>query len=57
MVVPYRGGFEIKANPFAGDTNLFEELGSDIVGLNDGNLQIVIDVYRQKTLEIIRQKL
>ena len=56
MVVPYRGGFEIKANPFAGDTNLFEELGSNIVGLNDSNLQIVIDVYKNKFLEEVEKR-
>jgi len=44
-VKPYKGGFEITANPIKDETNLFREFGEDIVGLNAENLQIVINFY------------
>jgi len=50
-VIPFKGGFNIEANPIVGDTNLFNELGEEIVGLNSENLQIVINLYREKLQE------
>lgn len=56
-VTPFRGGFTIDANPIKDETNLFKEWGEDIVGLNDENLQILIDYYKDEFLEKIRKKL
>jgi len=63
-VIPYRGGFNIVADGFkqgeaggAGNTDLFEEFGNDILGLNQQNLQIVIEFYRNAIQEKVRQKL
>jgi len=57
VVVPFRGGFTINANPIKGSTNLFDELGIDILGLNDENLGILKDVYKEKVLEEIRKRI
>ncbi len=56
-VVPYRGGFTIKANPIKEDSNLYDDFGADIIGLNETNLQILRVVYKEKTLEVLRKKL
>ena len=56
VVVPYRGGFTIKANPIKEDSNLFDDFGADIIGLNEVNLQILRDVYKDKVLEEIRKR-
>lgn len=56
-VVPYRGGFTIKANPIKEDNNLYDDFGTDIIGLNETNLQILRVVYKEKTLEVLRKKL
>ena len=56
-VVPYRGGFTIKANPIKEDSNLFDDFGADIVGLNENNLSILREVYKEKTLEVLKEKL
>jgi len=55
VVKPYKGGFEIDADPVKDDTNLFDELGKDILGLNDENLQIVINFYKDAILESLEQ--
>ena len=57
VVVPYRGGFTIKANPIKEDSNLFDDFGADIIGLNEVNLQILRDVYKDKVLEEIRKRI
>jgi hypothetical protein len=54
-VVPYRGGFTIKANPIKEDSNLYDDFGTDIIGLNETNLQILRDVYKEKTLEVLNE--
>ncbi|MCJ8343110.1 MAG: hypothetical protein MJH09_09740 [Cetobacterium sp.] len=54
-VVPYRGGFTIKANPIKEDSNLYDDFGADIVGLNETNLQILRVVYKEKTLEVLNE--
>ena len=56
-VVPYRGGFTIKANPIKDDDNLFDDFGTDIIGLNETNLQILRDVYKDKVLEEVRKRI
>ena len=56
-VVPYRGGFTIKANPIKEDSNLYNDFGVDIIGLNEENLQILRDVYKDKVLEEIRKRI
>jgi len=46
QVVPYNGGFTINADPNKDGMNLFNELGENILGLDDENLQILIDFYK-----------
>lgn len=48
--------FELDADPNKDDTNLFKEWGEDIVGLTDENLQLVIDVFREKLAPLILEK-
>lgn len=55
VVRPYKGGFEIDADPIKDETNLFDELGEDILGLNDENLQIIINFYKDAILESLEQ--
>lgn len=40
-----------------GGDNLIERWGRDIIGLDDQNLQILIEVARKKTIEIVRYQL
>lgn len=54
---PFKGGFTIDANPIKDETNLFNEWGGNVLGLNDENLQILIDYYRDEILQKIRAKL
>ena len=56
-VIPFVGGFRIEADPIKDNTNLFEELGEDIVGLNDENLQIITDVYKEAIQEKVNKRL
>lgn len=46
-------GIEIDADPFKDDTNLFQEWGIDILGLNEENLQKIIDVMAVNMVEEI----
>lgn len=57
VVKPFKGGFIIDANPEKDDTNLFEEWGEDVVGLNQENLQTVINFFRDAILEKINRSL
>lgn len=52
-ISPYMGGFIIDADAEKDTNNLFSDWGVDILGLNEQNLQIVIDFYRNA----IQQKL
>ena len=63
-VIPFKGGFEIYADGFKkgvaggeGNNDLFEEFGEDILGLNQENLQIIIEFYKNAIQEKVRQKL
>jgi hypothetical protein len=55
IVRPFKGGFTIDADPIKDDTNLFREYGEDILGLNDDNLQIIINFYKDAILESLEQ--
>ena len=57
IVVPYRGGFTINADPIKEENNLFTDFGIDILGLNDENLGILSEVYKDKVLEEIRRRI
>lgn len=48
VVIPFLQGFRMKANPIKEDSNLFDDFGEDIVGLNEENLLILItsEVFR-----------
>lgn len=41
-VRPMKKGFKITANPNKDDTNLFQEYGEEIVGLNDENEELLM---------------
>ena len=61
IVVAYRGGFIMNANPIKDEgpfqTDLFKEWGEDIVGLNEENLQILINYYASKLVPEIQKNL
>ncbi|MBV1929795.1 MAG: hypothetical protein KUG81_09840 [Gammaproteobacteria bacterium] len=52
VVVVNANSLSIEANPLKDDTNLFTEWGEDIVGLQDENLQLVIDLLRDSITEL-----
>jgi len=52
-VVAFKGGFRIEANPIKDDTNLFDEFGEEIVGLNKENLDLLTEFYLEKINEIL----
>lgn len=51
------GDLIIVANPYKGDTNLYEDWGKEIIGLTDENLDLVKTVAQKKLLEIINKKI
>lgn len=64
IVVPFKGGFTINADfNVTGDQgergNLLDTMrnGIDILGLNDENLGILSEVYKDKVLEEIRNRI
>ena len=57
VVKPFRGGFTIDADPNKDDTDLFDEWGDEIVGLNDENLQTIINFFRNAVLEKINNRI
>src|SRR5690606_34282670 len=54
-VIPYKGGFEIEADPIKEETNLFEEWGVDVVGLNEESKQTIINEYVEHFKEEIKK--
>ena len=42
-VQPTSRGFSITANPIRGDSNLFKDFGVEIVGLQEGNILVLLD--------------
>ncbi len=57
VIIPGKDFFEIDANPIREDTNLFEEFGEDILGLNDENLQVLIDFFKETIQLRVREQL
>ena len=57
VIVPGKDFFEIDANPIREDTNLFEQYGEEIVGLNDESLQKVIDLFKETIALRVREQL
>ncbi len=57
VIIPGKDFFEIDANPIREDTNLFEEFGEDILGLNDENLQVLIDFFKETISLRVREQL
>jgi len=57
VVKPYRGGFTIDADAEKEDNNLFDEFGEDVVGLNQENLQTIINFFKDEILEKINRNL
>lgn len=56
-IIPEKGGFIIDSNPEKDDTNLLDEWGEDVEGLQDDNLQIVIDLFADEIRKKINQKI
>lgn len=56
-IEPYLGGFVIEADPVKDENNLFTDWGIDIVGLNEQNLQIVIDFYKNAIQQKLNEKI
>ncbi len=57
VIIPGKDFFEIDANPIREDTNLFEDFGEDIIGLNDENLQILIDFFKETVVLRVKEQL
>ena len=57
VVKPFKGGFTIDADPNKDETDLFDEWGDEIVGLNDENLQTIINFFRDAVLEQINRRI
>lgn len=57
VIIPGKDFFEIDANPIREDTDLFREYGEEIVGLNDENLQKVIDLFKETISLRVREQL
>jgi hypothetical protein len=57
QVIPFRGGFEITADAEKDDKDLRDVYGEDIIGLNDENLQILIEFYRAAIQQKIKENL
>jgi len=57
VIIPGKDFFEIDANPIREDANLFEDFGEDILGLNDENLQILIDFFKETVVLRVKEQL
>ena len=57
VIIPGKDFFEIDANPIREDSNLFEDFGEDILGLNDENLQVLIDFFKETITLRVREQL
>lgn len=57
VIKPFKGGFTIDADDEKPDHDLFDEFGEDIVGLNDENLQTIINFFRDAILEKINSRI
>ena len=57
VIIPGKDFFEIDANPIREDSNLFEDFGEDTIGLNDENLQILIDFFKETVVLRVKEQL
>lgn len=57
VIIPGKDFFEIDANPIREDSNLFDDFGEDILGLNDESLQKVIDLLKETISLRVREQL
>ena len=57
VIIPGKDFFEIDANPIREESNLFEDFGEDILGLNDENLQILIDFFKETVVLRVKEQL
>ena len=57
VIIPGKDFFEIDANPIKDGDNLFDDFGEDIIGLNDENLQILIDFFKETIQLRVREQL
>lgn len=55
IIKPYKGGFEIDADTFKDGDNLETRWGKNIIGLNDENLQIIINFYKDAIMESLEK--
>jgi len=47
-VIPFKGGFNIVADTLKDDNDLEDRWGDDIVGLNEENTNILIELYKNE---------
>jgi hypothetical protein len=57
VIIPGKDFFEIDANPIREGDNLFDDFGEDILGLNDENLQILIDFFKETVVLRVKEQL
>lgn len=57
-IIPVKGqGFTIDSDTQKDDTNLIDEWGEDIEGLQDDNLQLVIDLFLDELLRKVNKEI
>ena len=56
-VIPFKGGFRIEADPQKEENNLEEEWGANIIGLNQQNIEIIVNFYRNVINEKVKQRI
>jgi len=56
-VIPFKGGFTIEANTIKDRQNLENDWGTEIIGLNQENLQRVIDYYKEIIADYVREQI
>lgn len=56
-VKPFKGGFVIEANTIKDNDDLEKRWGDEIIGLNDENLNLVVDFYKIQILNLLNNKL
>ncbi len=56
-VIPFKGGFTIEADTFKDGQDLQDRWGDNILGLNDENINIIINFYINAIQEKINQRI
>ena len=56
-IIPFLLGFRMEANPTKEDSNLFDDFGKDIVGLNEENIIILGEFIRPFFIEVAKKRL